>query len=211
RLLVERGRALPVLEDTRLGTRRDALPEPLHTCRQERGFDELARELIELLEEETLPGVGEDAVRLTEDPVDAAEMVPEPAGGAIMARRLGIHERREEVRLVVTRTETQGGEHILSVPLERPEETELEGRGRMRVEVEHREEHVEGLLRAGRQAAEGAREVPARGPSPVLVEAVGGDGRLEELDHVVDVRGLPEERQRVGIPLLGDGVCAPAV
>ena len=44
----------------------------------------------------------------------------------------------------------------------------------------------------------------------MLVEAVGGDRGLEQLDDVVDVRALAEQRQRVGVPLLGDGVACCA-
>src|SRR5207342_1620627 len=56
-----------------------------------------------------------------------------------------------------------------------------------------------------------AGEIPARGPSPMLVEAVGGDRGLQQLDDVVNVRRLPEQGQGVGVPLLGDGVGAAAV
>ena len=81
----------------------------------------------------------------------------------------------------------------------------------MSVQVQHGEQDVERLVGAGREAAEGAGEVPARGPPAMLVEAIGGDRGLEELDDVVDVRALPEQRQRVGVPLLGDGVRAAPV
>ena len=81
----------------------------------------------------------------------------------------------------------------------------------MRVQAQDRQEDVERLVRARRQAPERAGEVPARGPPAVLVEPVRGDGRLEELDDVVDVRALAEQRQGMGVPLLGDGVRAAAV
>ena len=79
-LLVERGGAVPVLEHTGLGAGRDALPEPLDTRGDQRGLDELARQPVQLLEEEALPGVGEDAVRIPEDPVDPAKVVAESRG-----------------------------------------------------------------------------------------------------------------------------------
>ncbi len=127
------------------------------------------------------------------------------------AGRLGVLERREEVRLVVARPEAEHAEHVPAALLHRPEEAQLERLRRMSVQVQHGEEDVERLVRAGREPAEGAGEVPARGPSAMLVEAIGGDRGLEELDDVVDVRALTEHRQRVGVPLLGDGVRAAPV
>ena len=76
--LVQHRGAVPVLEDAGLGAGRDALPEPLDARRDERGLDELARQLIQLLEEQPLPRVGEDPVRVPQDPVDPAEVVAEP-------------------------------------------------------------------------------------------------------------------------------------
>jgi hypothetical protein len=210
-LLVERGRTFPVLEHARLGTGGDPLPEPLDAGRDEGGLDELAGQLVELLEEQPLPGVREDPVRVPEDPVDPAEVVAEPRGPAAGPGRLRVLQRPQEVRLVVPRAEAERRQHVLAILLERPEETQLEGFRRMGIEIQHRQEHVERLVGARRQAPEGARQVPARGPPAMLVEAVGRDGGLQELDDVVDVRALAEQRERVRVPLLGDRVRAPAV
>ena len=125
--------------------------------------------------------------------------------------RLRVLERRQEVRLVVPRAEPERGQHVLAILLDRPEEAQLEGLRRVRVQVQHRQEHVERLVGARRQAPEGAGQVPARGPPAMLVKAIGRDGGLEQLDDVVDVRALPEQRERVGVPLLGDRVGAAAV
>ena len=57
-LLVERGRAFPVLEDARLGPGRDTLAEPFDSGRDQRRLDELAREMVEVLEEQALARVG---------------------------------------------------------------------------------------------------------------------------------------------------------
>src|SRR5262245_48967364 len=67
--LVEGRRAVPVLEDPRLGPGGDPLPEPLDARGNERGLDELAGQVVQLLEEEPLPRVGVDAIRVAEDPV----------------------------------------------------------------------------------------------------------------------------------------------
>src|SRR4029453_672907 len=99
-LLVEGRRALPVLEHPRLAARPGPPAPPPHTPRRgpgpappphpprprrdERGLDELARQLVELLEEQALPGVREDAVRVPENAVDPPEVIAEPPGhGAV--------------------------------------------------------------------------------------------------------------------------------
>ena len=100
-LLVERGRAVPVLEDARLGPGRDPLAEPFDSGRDQRRLDELAREMVEILEEQALAGVGKDAIRVAEDPVDPAEVVAEPRRRGPALDALRVPERRQEVGLVV--------------------------------------------------------------------------------------------------------------